>query len=605
MFFRTKFIKGSPLVQLVESFRNSEGLPRQRIVVSLGNANLPESETKAIALAVESRLSGVEELLPPALSSEATTWVDRILSLASRQRKPTTTSPSRNEEKINGVLIDSIQNENIVQLGPELVALHAWNQLGLTSALTHLGLNPSQIATSQLLVANRLIEPLSEWALIDWSRRSALPEILNICPTKTAKDRIYHTGDLLFSKRKKIEEHLRNQERDLFSLPRRIVLYDMTNTHFEGLCEGNPKAHHGKNKQGRDDCRQVAVGMAFDENGFALAHEIFEGNIGESKTLVTILQRLSEGNIEGSGKKKSLVILDAGFATKENIALLQAEGHGYIVNATRSRREQYANDFSSDGFTLVPGRKEERPVEVKTIDDPEMPGAKLVLCRSAARAEKELAMLSKAEERFLTEANKLCDRVAKGLLKAPDRIERAIGKLFKTHSRVGRFYSVEREEQGVCIQRKDERFERAQESCGNYVLKTDQTMIEGTQIWELYMTLLQAEEGFQLLKGTLGLRPNYHHLEERVEAHIFITVLAYHLLTWIRKKLADSGDRRDWKGLRQILSTHSVVTTVLPLADGRVLRIRKASKPDQEQEGIYRALEIDWKAKYLTQKTYH
>lgn len=106
------------------------------------------------------------------------------------------------------------------------------------------------------------------------------------------------------------------------------------------------------------------------------------------------------------------------------------------------------------------------------------------------------------------------------------------------------------------------------------------------------------------LKGTLGLRPNFHQLEERVEAHIFISVLAYHLLTWVREKLRDSGDPRDWKTLRRLLSTHSLATTRLPLEDGRVLHLRKATVPDVEQAQVYRKLGIDWKNEFPVQKSF-
>ena len=92
-------------------------------------------------------------------------------------------------------------------------------------------------------------------------------------------------GDELLGYHRQIEQALREGKQELFNLRRSIVLYDMTNTHFEGLCQGNPKAKHGKNKQKRNDCRQVAVGMAFDEHGFALAHEVFEGNIADTQTL--------------------------------------------------------------------------------------------------------------------------------------------------------------------------------------------------------------------------------------------------------------------------------------------------------------------------------
>jgi len=135
------------------------------------------------------------------------------------------------------------------------------------------------------------------------------------------------------------------------------------------------------------------------------------------------------------------------------------------------------------------------------------------------------------------------------------------------------------------------------------VLKTERTL-SAAETWSLYMVLLQAEEGFACLKGSLGLRPNFHQLEHRVEAHIFISVLAYHLLTWIRETLRPAGELRDWKTLRRLLSTHSLVTTALPLDDGRVLRIRKASRPDPEQIRVYENLRIEWKTAFLPTKSF-
>ena len=127
--------------------------------------------------------------------------------------------------------------------------------------------NPSAIAPAQLLVSNRLIEPLSEGVLIDWSHRTAFPELLDIRLTKSAKDRLYRTSDDFMAHRKDIEFALRQRERDLFSLSRSGILYDVTNSYFEGFCKSNPKAKHGKNEQHCNDCRQIAVGTAFDEHG--------------------------------------------------------------------------------------------------------------------------------------------------------------------------------------------------------------------------------------------------------------------------------------------------------------------------------------------------
>jgi transposase len=594
MYFRTKFIKSTALVQLVESYRNTEGLPRQRIVVSLGDAAIPDVDKTRIARAVEAHMAGSVGLFAEDLSQEAASWVTRIISLLGRSKsaKPVAS------ETVDGVILDQIQTGNLAQLGPELVAMEAWKDLGLSAVIAGLGFNASQIATAQLMIANRLIEPLSEWALIAWAQRTALPELLDVRLSKSTKDRLYLTSDALLAGKKSIETHLRQSEADLFSLNRSIVLYDVTNTHFEGLCSNNPKAHHGKNKQKRNDCPQVAVGIAFDEKGLPLAHEVFEGHIADAKTLETLLARLEipEGGL------KPVVILDAGFASKETLAAIKSRGYSYLVNITRGSRAKYAKEFKKDGFEQLPGRKTDQKVEVRKIADPDDAGSQLVLCRSAQRCLKEEAMISKAEARFLADAKSLSDRIEKGLLKKSDLIERKIGELQKKHARVRRFYTLKHSGGQLEVVRDEEKMTQALDLCGDYVLKTDQTL-GAPQLWSLYMTLLKAEDGFALLKGTLGLRPNYHQLEDRVDGHIFISVLAFHLLSWVRQKFEAAGDMREWKTIRRLLSTHSLVSTWLPLSDGRTVHIRKASVPDPEQVQVYKILDVDWKKAFPTVKS--
>lgn len=594
MYFRTKSINGSRLVQLVHSYRNSEGLPRQKVIVSLGDAAIPEAEKALIASAVERRIHGEGDFFDSSLSKNASAWVDRIVQLAGRSQaaKPVP------QATIDGVILDSIESTDVVELGPELVALKAWEELRFTPMLEALGMNPSAIAAAQLMVSNRLIEPLSEWALIDWSHRTALPELLDIRITKSAKDRLYRTSDDLMALRKDIESTLRQRERDLFSLSRSVILYDVTNSHFEGLCDSNPKAKHGKNKQHRNDCRQVAVGIAFDEHGFPLAHETFEGNMADTKTLPLILDRLARHE-DGL---KPVVILDAGFASRANLDLLKERGYSYLVNITRSRRIKYADSFEKETFEALPGRSDDQRVEVKKITDPEDSASHLVLCRSAQRRLKEEAMISSGEKRFLSAATALAKSIEKGVFKRATIIERKIGALQKRHARTARFYTLKLDAGRLKIIRNEEKMQSAIAQCGDYVLKTDKAL-EATQLWELYMTLLKAEAGFSQLKGTLGLRPNFHQLEDRVDGHIFITVLAYHLLRWVGKRLEEHKDTREWQTIRRLLGTHSLVTTRLALADGRTINIRKASQPDDEQKRVYEMLGIDWKSAFPTRKT--
>ena len=600
MYFRVKSIKGTPLLQLIESYRNEEGQPRQRVVASLGGSQLPKDEKTLIAKAVESQLKGEPELGSLMLSDDGIAWVDRIVRIASQSKGG---SSKVKVEVVDGVLIDQIETENVVELGPELVAIKAWDELALDTPLADAGFNPSQISTAKLMISNRLIKPLSEWALIDWSERTALPELLGTSITKSAKNRLYTISDKIFKHRKSIEKHLRKREKDLFGLKRSIVLYDVTNTHFEGLCKSNPKAKHGKNKQKRNDCRQVSIGVAFDEYGCPLANEIFEGNMADTSTLETILNRLDQmiwddEDITG----KPIVILDAGFASKANIAMIKEKGYSYLINITRGSREKYADFFANETFTTLPGRTQSKKVEVAKITDPEDEESELVLCQSEQRSHKELAMISNAEKRFLDDAQKLKKRIETGKLVKEDVIERNIGRLQKKHPRVRRFYTITHVEKSLKITRDDDKLELAQELCGNYVLKTNKGMA-AEELWSLYMTLLKAEEGFAMLKGSLGLRPNFHQLEKRVEGHIFISILAYHLLTWIKIRMEETGDHRDWKTIRRVLSTHSLVTTRIPIKDGSLLRLRKASLPDSEQASIYEKLGINWRSMCPSKKT--
>jgi transposase len=595
MFFREKMSRGTRVLQLVESYRNTEGKPRQRVLASLGDADVPQNELKPIARAVELRLRREESLWPVELSAEAAAWVVRIVRITEQTRAVPLKSGTTHLE---GVVVDRIRTDDVAGFGPHLVGLGAWDALGLSAFLKQHGMSDERIALSQIMVVNRLVEPLSEWALADWVNRTALPEMLGVEVSRTTKDRLYRTSDELLGYRKGIEQALRESEQELFSLRRSIVLYDVTNTHFEGLCQGNPKAKHGKNKQKRNDCRQVAVGMAFDEHGFALAHEVFEGNIADTKTLAAMLDRLDLGD----GKLKPVVVLDAGFASEENVRLLEELGCSYIINITRGSRSRYAEHFENETFVPLPGRKPEKQVEVKRIADPESENRQLVLCRSAQRREKEYAIISRAEERFLADGESLRKRIETGRLKTPEVIERKIGALFKKHPRVARFYRAEHKDHTLHLVRNDSKLDEALALCGDYVLKTDKTM-EAETLWELYMTLLEAEKGFRVLKGTLGLRPNFHQLEKRVDGHIFISVLAYHLLRWIGYRLETAGDLREWCTLRRLLGTHIVATTRLPLEDGREISIRKPSEPDEEQHRIYTLLGIDFRRAYLPRKT--
>ena len=616
MYFRKKKTPSGQVLQLLESYRNSEGRSRNRVVISLGNAKIDEKDQPEIAKAVEKQLYGYEELLPKEHSAKVQRWVDTIVRRVDLKGRWQPLAKHQNTEKnqepeavIDGVLVDGVGHTKTTVLGPQLVGWNVWNKLEMSQCLEQLGFNEAQRKVAAASVINRLTAPVSEHALGCWLESTALPELLGADVLGGGKDRFYRMSDKLLDCQRQIETHLRIQQRRCFALDRTVFLYDLTNTYFEGTCGKNDKARRGKSKHKRNDCPQIVVGMVFDQNGFELAHEVFAGNKNDSTTLVEMIEKLEEVVREEAllfAENKPVVIVDAGVATKKNLALLRKKGFHYLVNDSRQGRGRYRDAFLQESeFEKIPGRKDRACVKVRMMEDGEQEGDRLILCKSEGRRDKETAIRSKAEQRFLDALEGLATRVTKGKLKEKAKIERGIGRILGKHTRVARFYTVALEENEkadklaachkVTWQRNDEKYQAEDDLLGCYVLRTDQAGLSAEQLWQLYMTLTRAEDGFRCLKSDLGLRPNRHHTELRADGHVFITVLAYHLLHHVLFSLSRQGDNRNWQSIRRILETHSYTTIILPTKNDGVHRIRKAGIPDEKQKMIYNSLGVNWK----------
>lgn len=612
MFFRLKKTSSGQVLKLIESYRDSEGVPRHRTVVSLGDAALAPAHYKPVARAVEARLYAHEALLDLELDQDCQSWADRIVRKVEQEGCWTRyareaggvcrAAPAEDSGRIDGVIAGEVTHSQTALLGPVLAGWSAWNALGLSELLRTLSFSDQQVQTAAISVINRLVDPVAECNLPDWFADTALPELMGCTLKGAGNDRFYRISDKLLDLQISIEAHISKRQQSLFNLDRTVLLYDLTNTHFEGVCEANPKALYGKNKQKRTDCPQVVVGMVFDAQGFAVAHRLFDGNQGDAASLSTMLETL-DGAIAPS-PAKPMIIMDAGLASAANRKLLNEKGYLYLVNDSRGVRKKYKEQFDHlERFAPVEGRPLEKEVLVHAMEDPQ-PNKELdrpeqiVLCHSAARAEKEQAMLSRAEVRMIDQLKKLAARISSGKLKESAKIDQAIGRIRAKNSRVSRFYTIERTDavpRTLHWERKESQAEDASGLCGCYVLRTNQTGLDATAIWKLYITLTRAEAGFRALKSDLGLRPNHHQIEQRVDGHIFICTLAYQLMRQILYILETAGDTRNWESIRRILSTHTYTTVHLPTQDGPVHRIRTAGVPDERQVAIYRALGIEWR----------
>jgi transposase len=577
---------------LVESVLTAKG-PRQRTICSLGNLEpAPSEEWLALAHKLESALGGQQFLSP----SQAPPPLP--LARARKGRRQRRESATVGQAASSLVLIDTerVATEEHREAGTVHVGHQLWRQLDMDTILGRAGLSRRARTLSEAMTLNRLIFPLSEHAMPHWMRRTALADIVGEDFSELNEDALYRNLDKLYPNREQIEKELGEREKTLFNLDDTLYLYDLTSSYFEGQAKQNPQAKRGYSRDKRPDCKQVVVGLVLDRDGFPKAHEIFDGNRQDRSTvdaMLTLLERRS-------GKRPgSTVIVDRGMAYEENLKQIRQRGHHYIVAARQAERNEWLDDIENEEdweeVIRVPSPRnpfqKKSPVQVKRRNKE---GEIYILCLSEGREEKDRAIRVKQEERLIDDLQGLKARVEKGQLKKSEKIHEAIGRLKERYPRVARYYRMEydAEQNRVSWQEDVEKKAIATKLDGSYVLKTDRQDLTADEIWRTYILLTRVESAFRSMKSPLSERPIFHHLKNRTQTHIFLCVLAYHLLVAIEKRFLDKGIHTSWWSIRQQLSTHHVVTVVLPTADGRVLKIRKAGSPEPVHKEIYETLRI-------------
>ncbi len=572
---------------LVESVATPKG-PRHRTVCSLGSlAPAPAEDWLALAHKIEVALTGQQ---PLGRDARVDTLVAKVQAARRRARQPA--GPS----DLVTVHTDQVTTEEAREAGPVHVGHQLWQQLGLDAVLAQAGLSARTRVLTELMTLNRLVCPLSEHAMPDWVRRTALADILGEAFATLVDESLYQNLNRLHPQRVAIERELAERERTLFNLDARLYLYDLTSTYFEGQCLENPQAQRGYSRDSRPDCKQVVMGLVLDRDGFPRAHEVFEGNRPDRSTVGAMLEALEQrvGRTRGA-----TVVVDRGMAFADNLQQITERGYHYLVASRPGERTAHLDEFEQEAGwqELVrvpsprnPGQRKTRVwVKRKRVGDEVH-----ILCRSDGWEAKDRAIRETHEQRLLADLRKLQARVATGKLKAAAKIHQAIGRLKERYPRVARYYAIGYDAATASVTWSEDAAKKAvaKRLDGGYLLKTDRQDLSDEELWRTYILLTRVEAAFRAMKSPLCERPIFHRLEHRVQTHIFLCVLAYHLLVAIEKRFLEAGIHTSWATLREELSTHQVVTVVLPASNGDVLKIRKGSTPEPRHKEIYATLRI-------------
>lgn len=575
---------------LVESVNTPSG-PRHRTICNLGHmAPGPKEEWLELAERIQAALSGQPSLYPDPRVDEA------VARVREHQAKvgsaPKAASPRKTVPEVVSVRTEGVQSQDSREVGPLHVGHQMWQRLQMSAILKAAGLAAAAIKLTEVMTLNRLVHPDSERAMVDWAKRVAVSDVLGVDVERLNHDRFYRNLDKLHGKRFQIENLLREREKSLFNLNDTLILYDLTNTYFEGEARQTLKAKRGHSKEKRTDCKLVALGLMVDGEGFPIGHEVMDGNTIDCTTVPGMLNSLEARTGRRGG---STIVMDRGFSSAANLALVREREHHYLMAGFQNQRGDLLDDFEAvDGWEEIQPSAIKVPVQIKRI---ERGDEILLLCISAARAEKDRAIREKQEKRLLQALEELSESVRKtdekGKPLSDEALGERIGRLRERYPRAARYYAISRENGILTWALKAEPHRRAQELDGAYFLRTSNKDLGAEEIWRTYITLTRIESAFRDLKGTLDLRPIHHRKETRVETHIFLCILAYHLQAAIERTLHQTGDTTSWETLREELTTHQVVTVTLPTTDGRTLAIRKAGIPERRVREIYRLLALD------------
>jgi transposase len=573
--------------RLMESFRTPRG-PRQRKIIDLGRLDIPKDDWKVLADRIEELLSGQQTFTTPP---------DHIETLAQHyaqliRQKEMQSLPGTEKALSDWYTVDlnSFAPGQSRTIGGESLGYDAFQKLDFPRMLANLGLSPEQIQQAALLIIGRLLHPASERETAIWGKElSGLDELLGSSFGHLGNNALYRLCDRLLKRRDEIEKHLAGRERNLYQLKEKIILYDLTNTFLEGNALGSALSQRGHSKEKRSDCPLLTLALVVDEDGFPKRSRILKGNVSEPGTLKDFLEAYEKQLKESMPlfKERPVVVIDAGIGTIDNLKLIRSMGFHYL---TVSRRRPKETTSPEELETIK--QDKDGTIRAKKIDLDE---GVLVYCESSVRALKENSMKSRFQAYYEAGLQAIATSLTKkrGTKKYGKIMER-LGRLHEKYPTIARYYQLDVQHDGDKVNGITWKIDREEELqsrfSGSYYLRSNRADMDARELWSLYMMLNRVEDSFRCLKSELGLRPVYHQKDRRMEGHLFISVLAYHLLASIQKRLMEKGIHYRWDTIRTRMSNQTRVTTSITNDKGERLHIRATTDPEPFHFEIYRAL---------------
>jgi len=577
--------------RLVESYRNAEGRVYHRTILNIGfiDDDYSPEQLNQTARILTDRYEQKQRLFEPtdtAVIELAETLWKRII----KDKRLDLTLHSPTSRQIDA---DTMRHSNVREIGSEWICHQSLEELGLIKVLAAAGFTQEQIQLAATQIISRAVYPASELKTASWIKEnSAIVELTGQDCQKITKDKLYESALRLYRVKDQLEQHLSHKTNELFDISDKIVLYDLTNTYFEGQYSGSALARYGRSKEKRNDAKLVVLALVVNIHGFIKYSAIHEGNMADCKNLSLMIDKLSRC----TNAQNPVVVMDAGIATEENLEMIRAKGYHYLC-VSRAKLKDY--QAISGRLTVLLETKSKRNVRLKAVTNNKNTDYYLEVA-SEDKYETANSMRSQFEQRFEMELQKIAQSLSrKGGTKKAAKVHERIGRARERYPSVQYYYDIDvtvSEDNHIAIalswSKNEQQYAKKEASLGLYFLRTSLLLEDEVMIWDIYNTIREIEGSFRILKSDLDLRPVYHKSDAGTMAHLHLGLLAYWIVNTVRCKLKAHGINSNWQEIVRIGNTQKIITTQGTNTSGVVIGVRKCSGPSEQLRNIQAILLI-------------
>ena len=593
MYFRS-VIRKNPINQefggyyrLVESYRNDADRICHQTLLTIGFINFSVEKLNIIQRILNNKYKKKYSVFEES-DKEAIEWADFYWEELIKGGK-LDISDSTYEKKKRSIDTDTMSHKDVREVGSEWMCYQALEQLKIRELLVNKKWDEEQIQLALTQIISRAVYPFSEHRTTRWIKEnSAICEITGYNIENITKDKLYKSALDLYQIKDSLELHLSSRTNELFDLEDKIILYDLTNTYFEGSKRKSKMAKFGRSKEKRSDAKLIVLGLVVNVEGFVKYSQIFEGNKSDSKSLPEIIEKM---RLRTSTDKRGVVVLDAGIATDENCALIEAKGFDYVC-VSRSKINDYLIEENSLQIELK--TKNKQKISLQKIVSANQTDY-IVKIKSEGKQIKEDSMKLNFEEKFLLEVTKINNSIfKKNGVKKIDKVNQRIGRLLEKYPSMNKYYCLELKSNNnlatQLIATKKENYQQLVDELGVYFIRTNLKTENEQTLWKIYNTIREIESTFRCLKTDLELRPIYHKNDNATLAHLHLGILAYWLVNTIRHQLKIKKMNYSWQEILRITNTQKIITTSGQNTFNELIVIRKCSYPNDNVKQIYTLL---------------